>query len=274
MKKSSPAPVYLAVPYVLGNFSPSRAEVARESWRLVMPVVHEGKSIERIRAVCQALGAEVAAVRAAGDWPVVFMGDCTQTIGLLAGLQRDLADLLLVWYDAHGDFNTWETSPSGFVGGMPLAMLCGRGEQTIVQKAGANLQPEANIILTDARDLDPGEKEAVAGSGLTHLPAVADLLNLNLPDKPIYIHFDSDVLSLADLAAVNYPAEGGASLATIEASLIHLVQTGRVAALSVTLWNPELDDEAGRGGRVVLDLVDRIVGQLARQPIDALSFLA
>lgn len=112
---------------------------------------------------------------------------------------------------------------------MPLAMLCGRGEQTIVQGAGAKIQPEADVILTDGRDLDPGEAEAVAASDITHVPEVAGLAALSLPDKPIYAHFDSDVLRLEDLAAVNYPAEGGPSLETLQASLAYLADTGRIA---------------------------------------------
>ena len=212
-------------------------------------------------ALCKALADEVAAVRAEGNLPVAIVGDCTFSIGLQAGLQRETPDFTLVWYDSHGDFNTHETTPSGFIGGMPLAMLCGRGEQTIVQGAGATVHPEDDIILTDARDLDPGEDKAVAESGLTHLPNVADLTSLTLPDKPIYIHFDSDVLHLSDLSAVSYPAEGGPTLEAVEASLAHLAQTGRVAAVSVTMWNPDKaeDDSAER---LVLGIIERLVERL------------
>ncbi len=254
-------PVYICVPYWMGEFNPPRAALARHTWRLVTPVLPEASPTERMGALCQTLATEVAAVRAAGNLPVVIAGDCTASIGVVAGLQQESGDFTLVWYDAHGDFNTPETTPSGFIGGMPLAMLCGWGEQTIVVGAGANTHPESQVILTDARDLDPGEKEAVAASALTHLPHVADLLSLNLPDKPIYLHFDSDVLRLTDLAAVNYPAEGGSSLETIEASLTHLATTGRVAAISVTLWNPELDEE-GSAEETVLGLVERLIEQL------------
>jgi arginase len=207
----------------------------------------------------QALADEVAAVRGDGNLPIAIVGDCTFSIGVLAGLQRDIPELTLVWYDAHGDFNTHDTSPSGFIGGMPLAMLCGRGEQTIVAGAGAKVQPEANVILTDARDLDPGEQEAVTKSALTHLSDVADLLSLDLPDRPIYIHFDCDVLRLNDMSAVNYPAEGGASLETIEAALARLSDTGRIAAISVTMWNPELDNGDRKAEQVVTGIVDRLV---------------
>lgn len=252
-------PIYIFAPYWMGDFSPSRAAMARHTWRLVTVPPSEGSPTERMGELCRIVADEVAAVRADGNLPIVVAGDCTFSIGVLAGLQRETPKVSLVWYDAHGDFNTHETTPSGFIGGMPLAMLCGRGEQTIVAGAGASVLPEANVILTDARDLDPGEEEAVAESALTHLPDLADLESLDLPDQPLYVHFDCDVLRVTDLPAVNYPAQGGASLETIEASLDHLAGTGRIAAVSVTMWDPDLD-EAGTAEETVLGLVERLAG--------------
>jgi arginase len=234
-------PIFIFAPYLMGDFSPARAALARHTWRLIAAVPADGTPTERMGTLCRMLADEVHAVRNEGHLPVVICGDCTFSIGTLAGLQRKTTDLNLVWFDAHGDFNTHETTPSGFIGGMPLAMLCGRGEQTIVDGAGAKVHPEANVVLTDARNLDPGEQEAVTGSKVTHLANVADLTSLDLADRPIYIHFDSDVLRLADLSAVNYPAEGGPTLDTIDGALTYLAGTGRVAAISVTMWNPELD---------------------------------
>lgn len=254
-------PIYILVPYWLGNFNPSRAALVRHTWRLLTPPLPEGQPSERMGVLYQALAGEVAAIRAAGNVPVVVAGDCVATIGVLAGLQQETSDLTLVWYDAHGDFNTPETTPSGFIGGMPLAMLCGRGDQTIVAGAGAKIHPENQVILTDARDLDPGEKEALASSAITHLPHVADLLTHKLPDDPIYVHFDSDVLRVADMPAVNYPAQGGPTLETIEASLAHLANTGRVAAISLTMWDPELDAE-GSAEQTVMGLIEPFVAQL------------
>jgi arginase len=254
-------PIYMLVPYWMGDFNPARAAVARHTWRLVTSPLPEASPAERMGVLYRALAAEVAAVRVAGNLPVVISGDCVASIGVVAGLQQETSDFNLVWYDAHGDFNTPETTPSGFIGGMPLAMLCGRGEQTIVKGVGAKIHPESKIILTDARDLDPGEKEAVAGSAVTHLTQVADLINLKLPNEPIYIHFDSDVLRTADMPAVNYPAQGGPTLETVEASLAYLASTGRIAAISVTMWNPEMDAE-GNAEQLVMGLVERLVEQL------------
>jgi len=255
-------PVFIFAPYWMGEVSPSRVAVTRHIWRLLTaPLPDDASPTERMGILGQALSDEVASVREAGNLPVVIAGDCTLSIGVLAGLQRQTPDLTLVWYDAHGDFNTHETTPSGFIGGMPLAMLCGWGEQTIVEGAGARVQPETNVILTDGRDLDPGEQEAVAESALTHLTDVADLLSLDLPDRPIYIHFDCDVLRLADMSAVSYPAKGGPPIETVNTSLAHLADTGRVAAVSVTMWDPEADNQ-GNAEEVVLGIVDQLVDRL------------
>lgn len=249
-------------PYWMGNFSPGHLAMARHTWRILAAPPPEGPPMERMGFLCRALANEVADVRAGGNLPLVIAGDCTFSIGVAAALQRETPDFTLAWFDAHGDFNTPQTTPSGFIGGMPLAMLCGRGEQTIVTRAGAQVHPESGVILTDARDLDPGEKEAVAASGIHHLPNVADLLSLPLPNRPIYIHFDCDVLRVSDLPAVSYPAKGGPAVETVEAALAHLAETGRVAAVSVTMWNPELDDEEGQSGQVVMGIVERLVDRL------------
>ena len=175
----------------------------------------------------------------AGQRPVSIAGDCCATLGVLAGLQRAGVQPTLIWLDAHGDFNTWDTSPSGFLGGMPLAMLAGRGEQTMVRGLGLTPLAEERIILSDARDLDPGEKEAVAHSAVIHLPQVEQLLDYPLPDGPLYVHFDVDVVDVADVPAVSYPAPGGPSAATLQQVFHHLAQTGRITAVSLSTWNPQ-----------------------------------
>lgn len=191
--------------------------------------------------------------------PVSLAGDCCTTIGVLAGLQKAGIDPLLVWFDAHGDFNTWETSPSGFLGGMPLAMLVGRGEQGLMQDAGAKPLPETQVILTDGRDLDPEEAEAVAGSDIVHLKGMKDLLAHDLGDRPIWVHFDTDVLDPADAPAMNYPVPGGPSMGDIRAVFKHLADSERVAAVSVSAWNPEMEG-AKQSQEVCIGLLGVLLG--------------
>jgi arginase len=191
----------------------------------------------------------------AGQRPVSVAGDCCAAIAVFAGLQKAQLNPTLIWLDAHGDFNTWETSPSGFLGGMPLAMLVGRGEQTIVEGLNTGNLAESRVILSDARDLDPGESEAVENSALTHLKDVSDLLEWPLPDGSIWIHFDVDVLNSVELPAVSYPAPGGPSAGLLNQVFERLASTGRVAAVSLSSWNPELDVD-GRSRELSMELLE------------------
>ncbi|MBU1227907.1 MAG: arginase family protein [Actinobacteria bacterium] len=198
------------------------------------PTLPEGAPQERMGVLCRHLADLVAAV----DVPTVVAGDCVAAIGVLAGLQRKGLDPTVLWFDAHGDFHTWDTTGSGFLGGMPLAMLTGRGEQTIVAAAGLQPIGDGRVVLVGARDLDPGEDAAVASSGM-RVAEVADVPSLDLPG-PLYVHLDVDVVDPDDLPAVNYPVPGGPSLAETLAVLEWLAATGRVVALSVSAWNPRL----------------------------------
>src|SRR5690606_25501277 len=154
--------------------------------------------------------------------PLIFAADCVSALGALKGLESQQP--AVVWFDSHGDFNTPETSPSGFLGGMPLAMLVGRGDLTYMESIGLAALPESANIITDARDLDPEEGQALAASDLTHLSDVSQLLTADLPAKPLYIHLDTDVVDIAELPGMSYPAPGGPSVAEVATSFRHVAQ--------------------------------------------------
>ncbi|HSR15845.1 MAG TPA: arginase family protein, partial [Gemmatimonadales bacterium] len=148
----------LTVPFFMGEPMSFRGQVRGDDE--LNPVLPDAPPAQRMAVLYDHLAAWVAG----HDRPLVYAGDCMAAIGMLAGLQRRGIDPALLWFDAHGDFHTWETTRSGFLGGMPLAMLTGRGEQTVVAGAGLRPLPDERVVLVDARDLDPGEEEAVAAS--------------------------------------------------------------------------------------------------------------
>lgn len=250
---------YILVPSFLDAPRPKLAALAQPDWRVVQPVLPEAELQPRLSVIHRQLADEVSAAVAAGKRPVAVVGDCCSTIGMLAGLQRAGIDPLLIWFDAHGDFNTWETTPSGFLGGMPLAMIVGRGEQTMPHGAGLATLPEAQVVFTDGRDLDPGEVEGFAHSRITVVRDVRDLPKADLGNRPIYVHFDADIVNADEIPAMNYPVRGGPSAAEVGQVLDFLARSGRVAAISMTAWESELDPD-GTSERVTMALFRRLVG--------------
>ncbi len=203
----------------------------------------------------------VEAALRAGKAPVAISGDCCATIGTLAGLQRAGVDPVLVWLDSHGDFNNWETTPSGFLGGMPLAMMCGIGEQRMMNAVGARPLAPHRVILSDGRDLDPGERMLVEQSGILHLADPEVLTTMRIPNRPIWVHFDTDVINLDEMPACKYPAKGGPSTERVRAVARQLAASGRIAAVSMTTWAFDMDPD-GSAGRTCMSVFEELVRAL------------
>jgi arginase len=251
---------HILTPYFLDEPRPAIADMATPDWCVVQPDLPPGEPIARMGRLYDALAGEVAAALAAGERPVSIAGDCCASIGVLAGLQRAGLEATLLWLDAHGDFNTLETSPSGFLGGMPLAMAVGLGEQTLLEATSLRPIPAARVVLSDGRDLDPGERDNVSAAGIGHVTNVEALLQPGaLPDGPLLVHFDADVIDPGDAPAMNYPAPGGPPAETVRDVLRALAATDRVVAVSVSLWEPALDPD-GHTQAVVQGAINALLG--------------
>ncbi len=251
---------FILTPYFIDTPIPDLERLERPGWRVNKVVQVGGRPQERMLCFYHPLAELVAAEIRRGNRPVSLAGDCCTTIAVLAGLQRVGIDPTLVWLDAHGDFNTWETTPSNFLGGMPLAMLVGRGEQTLMDGLGVTPLPEEQVILTDARDLDPGEREALESSAVHHLPDVVSLLNYDFPDRPIYVHFDTDLINPDEAPAMNYKTAGGPTTIMLRHIFRQLASTGQVVCVSFSSWNPLLDED-GSSQEICLDLLYELAGE-------------
>ena len=246
-------------PYFLDEPLPELESLARPHWQLNKISLPDGSKMEVMTAIHRLLADFAEQSIRSGNRPVGIAGDCCTAIGMLAGLQEAGLNPVLIWFDAHGDFNTRESTPSGFLGGMPLAMLTGRGDQTMLNALGLKPIPDDRVVLTDARDLDPGEKKLVGASGVTHLENVRDLINHPLPDGPLYVHVDTDVVDPNEAPAMNYVAAGGPSAADLDLVFEHLNLSGKLAAVSVSTWNPGLDTD-GKSRKVCMHLLDTLIG--------------
>ena len=249
---------FILTPFFLDQPVPGLETLVENDWVINEPSLPDATPQIRMSALYESLAEFVALSIGRGELPVSVAGDCCTSIGVLAGLQRAGLNPSLIWFDAHGDFNTWETTPSGFLGGMPLAMLVGRGEQSIMEAVGTDLLPEEMVILSDGRDLDPGERESLSNSQVVHLAKTSDLLDYELPTGPIWVHFDTDVVDESEAPAMNYPTAGGPGVLELGQVFSYLRDTGQIAAVSMSTWNPELDQD-GRSQAVSMRLLSDLV---------------
>jgi arginase len=186
----------------------------------------------------------VAGQIADGAVPLVLSGDCVASLGTVAGLQRAGIDPAIVWFDAHGDVQTLETTTSGYLGGLPLRILVGYRPELISDHLGLRPVPEERVVLVDARDLDPPEVEYLSRAAITHA-LVADVSTMELPAGPIYLHLDLDVVSSDVLPGLLFPAPDGPDLAQVFDAIRAVLVTGRVAAIGVACtWHPGHDAAA------------------------------
>lgn len=247
----------ILTPYFFDDPSPQLETLAQPGWQVNKQPLPEGSKQQRVIPLYHPIADFVAQTAKAGDRPVSIAGDCCATIPVLAGLERAGLSPTFLWLDSHGDFNTWETTPSGFLGGMPLAMMIGWGEQTLCDAVGLKPYPQDQIILTDGRDLDPGEIENLKRSKLHHVPNLEALLSHPLLDRPLYVHFDMDILNPNEVPAMSYKAEGGPSSAEVKKFFRELVKRN-IIAVSVTTWTPRLDHD-GRSQAVCMDVLGELV---------------
>jgi len=143
---------------------------------------------------------------------------------------------------------------------MPLAMAAGLGDQTLLAATGLQPWPATKIVLSDGRDLDPGERENVVRAQIEHRPDLESFLRPGgIPDGPLYVHFDTDVIDPAEAPAMNYPAPGGPAAETVKDVFRALAATHRIIAISVSLWEPSLDAD-GRTQAAVQGALNALLG--------------
>ena len=253
----------IGVPHYIGEYRPERTEVDKiknsgiiseigADWVDIAPQFHP--TDDALLVVNQAL-AEVIADHP-DRIPLIFAADCVSALGTLKGLESKKP--AVIWYDAHGDFNTPDTTPSGFLGGMPVAMLVGHGDQRYMAGLGLPPMPETNIIISDARDLDPEEGEALKRSELIHYAQIEDLLTVPLPEKPLYIHMDIDVVDSNEMPGLGYPVPGGPTTAQVNETLKRMVTERPIAGVLFSLWNESLTTD-DRALQLVLSMIRTIV---------------
>lgn len=201
----------------------------------------EGDIWSRLVALDDAAADAIAAeIRADGD-TTVLSGDCLVAMATLAGAQRAGHDPAVIWFDAHGDVHTLETSASGYLGGLSLRLLQGAHADRLAEPLGVRPIAEDRSVLVDARDLDRAEAEFLRTSKILRA-GVADLNVAALPDGPLIVHVDVDVIDPSELPGLLFEAPNGPTAADVLQAVRRIVDTNRVVALDVACpWHPTSD---------------------------------
>jgi arginase len=208
----------------------------------------------------------VREARGQGAFPLVLSGNCLPAaLGAWSG-SDDLSRV--IWFDAHGDFNTPDTTISGFLDGMALATLTGHCWRALTATIGGfSPIPDTRVTLVGARDFDPLEARALADSGITLL-SVHTLLGTASPGiartGPTYVHVDLDVLDPSEGAMNGYVAPDGMSRSQLKEAMHAIVRRGQLRAASVTAFDPAVDSSGSS-----LDAALSVCVELARVAVTA-----
>jgi arginase len=199
---------------------------------------HQGTKAEKVAEIGRNAARAVALAHSEGRFPLVLSGGCLIAVGVVTGLQRTGRELRLVWIDAHGDFNTPESTPSGYWDGMALAAACGRSLPEVYKTVELRPVYFRNVVHLAGRNFDPPEVEDFRRLNVRVVPPAEvgsdECLRLLADDarepggsanagrRDLYLHVDLDGLDPADAPAVRYPCPGGPPLAAFSRSFAAL----------------------------------------------------
>lgn len=211
------------------------------------------KYLDQIVHMAGDIAEAVEGVLERGRFPLVLGGDHSASLGSVAGaaVGREIG---LIWVDAHGDFNTPETTPSGNVHGMVLAALAGYGDPRMVELTGTSpkVQP-ASIALVGVRELDPGERDLLRSSAV-HVFTMSEIDQKGMHDvmsqalevvggmpDGFHLSLDLDVIDPLRAPGVGTPVPGGISYREAQLAMETVADSGRLMSMDVVEVNPILD---------------------------------
>lgn len=230
------------------------------------------KYLTQVTAVCDELRVMVRDVLQKGGMPIVLGGDHSLSMGSVAGAAEARGDIGCIWFDAHGDMNTDETTPSGNIHGMPLAASLGYGHADLVRLGGfaPKLRPD-RVVLVGARSVDAGERELIRESGI-HVFTMSDVDELGITvvmrraieiatngTQGVHLSVDLDGLDPMYAPGVGTPVNGGFTYREGHMAMELLALAGCVISVDFVEVNPILDSE-NRTGRMAVELASSLLG--------------
>jgi len=203
----------------------------------------------------------VRTCRAAGQFPLVLSGNCNAALGTVSGCGTDNTGI--IWFDAHGEATTPETTKSGFLDGMPISTILGRAWQTLAKTVpGFSPVPGRRILLLDARAAEPCEALLLEELGVSRLSKPHELPTKLIPIakqvQQFYLHVDLDVLQPSVATANQWTPPGGITVEELIKALEEARRATKVAALGIGSYDPALDQN-GRALEAAVAVVQALV---------------
>ncbi|WP_461181543.1 arginase [Virgibacillus kimchii] len=231
------------------------------------------KNLEQVIEANEKLAEMVDREMAKKRFPLVLGGDHSIAIGSLAGISTYYGNLGVIWYDAHGDLNSSETSPSGNIHGMPLAASLGIGHEKLTNLYGdaPKIKPE-NIVIVGARSLDPGERELIRDKGIKvytmheidrmGMPKVMEETIQYLKGRTdgVHLSLDLDGLDPSEAPGVGTPVIGGITYRESHLAMEMLAEADILSSAEFVEVNPILD-EKNKTATVAVALMGSLFGE-------------
>ena len=224
-----------------------------------------------IHNACEAVYDTGKAAIADGCIPIFLGGDHSIAMGSIGGVTHH-APCSVIWIDAHGDYNTPETSASGNIHGMPLAVLTGAGDRALtdIGRPGVKVEPK-DVVLIGLRDLDSVERERLQRSGITiftmrdidenGISAVAKKALTSLTNHSrIHVSLDMDAMDPMIAPGVGTPVPGGLTYREAQLLMETLADSGRVTSLDMVEINPIIDT-GNQTANIAVDLAVSLFGK-------------
>lgn len=257
--------------YEVRDFGDIRPVPARD-----LPVLANALNLQTVGAFVRELEAQTYDIAAAGRLPILLGGDHALSIGSVAGMARHAAEvnrpLYVLWLDAHSDFNSPETSPSGNIHGMPVAHFCGLAEFAPIFPADRPFVEPSRVYQVGIRSVDPKEREMIRENGVNvfDMRAIDEsgvgaiikriIEDVRLNNGLLHVSFDVDFLD-PDLApGVGTTVPGGATFREAHLIMELLCDSGLVSSLDLVELNPFLDDR-GKSARVLVEMAASLFGR-------------
>ncbi|MBC7805186.1 MAG: arginase family protein [Akkermansiaceae bacterium] len=209
--------------------------------------------VEAVFGVANAVAERVRKAVRNGLFPLVFAGNCNSAIGAVAGLGAE--NLGVIWLDSHGDFNTPDTTATGFLDGMGLAVIAGRCWGNMAKQVpGFAPVPESHIAHIGGNQFDADEEKLLRSTGAQVITATEYGENRSMPDRAlaalsdagvrhVYLHLDLDVLNAEEAPANHYGSEEALSVASVETLIRAVRERFAITACGITSYNPDCDPE-------------------------------